>query len=269
MKNTLNAVEKKYLSPGSSTVSMAYNQELSEKYQTRQSVQPTTSGAIGVTRDLVKKYLRAPSAMSAANVALIFDATGSMEPVWNETQEVLGKLLSRLNGIAENPTLISVIAYRNDEKVEILPATTDIVHAEKFIKSISCRDGDSFNTGNESVEVGLRSFLESSAEIAIVVGDASPNDMDVAQELARSGKKVFTVVVNSGGWFYEKTQASFNKLAQITGGESFLMGQVSELLDILSGSVAIATGKTRKLASLLKKEQGYLTKKQKEILMIA
>ena len=85
----------------------------------------------------------------------------------------------------------------------------------------------------------------------------------MARELMQRGVAVYSVATNKD----KETVWSFETIAELTGGKFFFLGQIKELLDILSATVAIRADKVPSLKVLLKKNQGgMLTAAQRKLL---
>jgi Mg-chelatase subunit ChlD len=208
-----------------------------------------------------------------SELLLLFDATGSMSNVWFEAKQGIEKLVDRLRKLFPE-IKISMIAYRDycdkERIIEKIPATNNIEKIRGFISNIRCDGG---GDDPEAIEVALEEILKSEASIGILVGDAPPHGVidevvekdfrEVAKELRKKEKKVYTVSTNS----YNSTVDSFREIAQITDGKHFPLEQLDDLIDVLSIAVAKHADKMNPLIDLIKKEQGgILTGRQKHLL---
>lgn len=206
---------------------------------------------------------------------LMFDATGSMAPFWQETKDGIEKFVDRVTYLVPDIS-VSLLAYRDydysDKMIQKLPFTRDIKSMKDFIGNIECISGQ--NTP-EAVEMALELLLtDETASFGVLAGDAPPHGVvdemvnnkdwrDIANQLARQQKKVYTVLVGN----CEIAESVFRQIAEVTGGKFFRLEQIDELVDILSAATARHVGRLSMLSALIKKEQGgVLTGRQQEML---
>ncbi len=211
------------------------------------------------------------SELAVKTVALLVDATGSMDPIWGEVKTKLNQFISRLNELVPGIKLF-IVAYRdyNDSRIlEDFGPSADANSLQKFISQIVCTGGGDFP---EAVEVALSHLRQLQADMAILVGDAPPhgvtdqvrNGGDYREICASLDLPVYTVAVKQNG----DTVKSFEKIARLTGGKQFSLEHLEELIDILSVSVAKKTKQVSRLAQLIKSEQGgRLTARQEKLLL--
>ncbi len=222
---------------------------------------------------LADKYNKPASQSEPAikTVALLVDATGSMDSVWEEVKVKLKQLINRLNKLVPGIKLL-IVAYRdyNDEQIlEEFGPSADVEHLQQFISQIVCSGGDDFP---EAVEVVLDHLNQLRPDMAILVGDAPPHGVtdqvrsggDYRKICSALGLPVYTVVVKQDS----DTLNSFKEIARLTSGKSFSLQELDDLIDVLSVSVAKKTKQVSRLAQLIKAEQGgRLTDRQEKLLL--
>lgn len=207
-------------------------------------------------------------------VRMMVDATDSMKSVWGETKKNLHKLVSRLTELFPGVE-ISITAFRDycdyQGIIEHSSVTADPVQLGKFIDSIYCQGGGDIP---EAVEVAIENLLKNPGDIGILVGDAPPHGVDdvtvngkdfriIADELGIKKIPVYTVATNQN----QSTVSSFAEIAKRTGGESFTLDRIDDLIDLISIAVAKKGGQLKGLAAIMASENPdkELTANQKKL----
>lgn len=210
-------------------------------------------------------------------IALVFDATGSMDPIWSEAKKNIRKLVERLRELTPHAKLV-LVAYRDycdgNQILEVSPQTTDVDKLMSFLESIDCDGG---GDTPEAVEVALEKIIDLKPSLAILVGDAPPHGVmdsfkhgkdyrDYARTLGNIKIPVYTISTDQLTY----TISSFREIAELSGGKSFLLSEVDQLIDLLSVVTAKRASRLDDLAGIFKRENnGSLTDTQKRLLIEA
>lgn len=208
-------------------------------------------------------------------IALAFDATGSMEPIWSEAKHNIQKLVLRLREITPEAKL-GLVAYRDhdhgDKMLEFFGPSSNVEAIYTFLNSVECIGGE---TTAEAVEVALEELLELGPSMAILVGDAPPHGVidelvdgkdfrEFAGQLGGQNVPVYTVATNEDPGLI----SSFGSIAELSGGKAFHLDQVDDLIDLLSVATAKRVGELGKLSEILKRENGGQVTPRQRILLL-
>lgn len=212
------------------------------------------------------------------HLGLIFDATGSMEPYWENAKKNIRKLYQRLQELMPELS-ITFIAYRDyangDQIIEVLKRGKNLEEIETFINRIRCIGNDDIP---EAIEVGLKTALNVGIGFGILLGNSEPHGFPggghsihlpeesyryVAKQLNERGIPIYTVATHNN----EALVGSFKEIAQLTQGKFFLMEAIDDLIDIFSMATAKRVNRVNAFRSILEKEQnGKLTDQQIKLL---
>ncbi len=210
-------------------------------------------------------------------IALVFDATGSMKGFWREAKDNIKKLVVRQSELWPQAKFV-LVAYRDycdgNSLLKVFSASSNTDKLVSFLDSVDCDGG---GDDPEAIEAALERVLEIKPDMAILVGDAPPHGVidgmvrgkdykEFSRKLGEQQIPVYTIATNSR----QSVVSSFKEIAELSSGKSFLLGQVDELIDLLSVATAKKTSQLNQLADLLKKENGgRLTAKQERLLIEA
>ncbi len=234
-------------------------------------------GLAAMQKRLGVKAVTLQAQSSVRLIALVFDATASMDCVWQEAKANIKKLVTRQRELTPQAKLV-LVAYRDycdgNDLLKAFSPSADTDKLVSFLDSINCNGG---GDDPEAVETALERVLELKPDLAILVGDAPPHGVidaimkgkdyrEYAQKLGKSGIPVYTISTNSR----QEVISSFGEIAKLSGGKGFQLSQVNELIDLLSVATAKKTQQLGQLSDILKRENGgRLTAKQERLLIDA
>lgn len=196
---------------------------------------------------------------NVCRLLLLFDATGSMRPLWSNTSQVLQKIVSRTNEIAagKGELLLKVVAYRDydclkSKKYNIIQSseyTSDPAKLIRFINKITCARGG--GDGPEAVEKGLE-YINNEPELptrVLLFADAPGHRELQGQEIEAFNRIMdtdYTIecskLSDSGVPVYpfyldQYAKEHFEEIAELTGGTASSLENIeqdsSQLLDAI------------------------------------
>lgn len=197
--------------------------------------------------DTKKKEKNSATTHSSADgesaILLLFDATGSMQPLWNETREVIKEMVERITKVGN--VKLKCIAYRDycdgDKIFEYSKWHTNAEPLFNFIKKIECDGG---GDAPEAVEDALELVYKEKEKVTrvILIGDAPPHSLEKAQhESTKLNKKGIPVFAFRVGNDYE-TGVAFSEIAKLSGGSYADLQHYRDLLDMVSVAIVHDVG---------------------------
>jgi curved DNA-binding protein CbpA len=175
-----------------------------------------------------------PVIKSQSSVLILFDATGSMAPLWDETAKVMEEIVRRITEVGN--VSLKCCAYRDycdgDRIFEHSEWSTRAEPLLKFIGQVKCDGGGDFP---EAVEVALKhSEDDDKATRIVLIGDAPPHaDKDHKLRAANLGQKdrpVFAFRVGNA----PETESAFKEIAKLSGGNYADLKDYKDLMDLMA-----------------------------------
>ena len=171
---------------------------------------------------------------------IAFDATSSMEYVWNSAISAVKETVDKLKGYkVSKPIYINIIAYRDicdeDAIYQQSGFSDDSNYLKSWIKKVRCHGGGDFP---ENVEMALRGTLGTESNMMILIGDAPPHnfpdkntdyrqtDWDGKKEAIELGKSqcpVYAMYVDDMAQCNSSTIRAFEAIAALSGGKAYPM----------------------------------------------
>lgn len=182
---------------------------------------------------------------------LLFDATGSMSPYWNEVAKTISTIIERVKAIAGTVDM-KIVAYRDDSDGDLILESSPWSHSEselkKFLGTIACAGGDDFE---EAVDRALQFALqEKDLSRIILIGDAPPHSKipgrdcrKEAVELKQKHRPVYPIMIGQ----HEETRKAFSMIAEESGGKLIQLTNLEELFELITILVLNAKGGTKLL----------------------
>eukprot|EP00041_Stephanoeca_diplocostata_P038836 m.1559437 g.1559437 ORF g.1559437 m.1559437 type:complete len:2778 (+) comp25276_c0_seq3:118-8451(+) len=189
------------------------------------------------------------------------DATGSMDALWSAARGQFTEMLRRIAEIAGSTSQIEIqwVAYRDYDcegrpqapLIESSGWTTDASALVRFVGKILCRGGRDYE---EAIEAALAfvNDLDNTPSRVLLFGDAPPHPETVGQHLEYHNRTMTTDYVEECKklnakstpvpvypfYMHEEARASFQHIAELTGGEAQSLdrsrlesGDAKQLLD--------------------------------------
>lgn len=173
-----------------------------------------------------------------SSVLMLFDATASMRPLWDETAEIIQQMVKRITEAGD--VQLKCCAYRDycDGEDDIFEASEWSLEAGPlldFVEDVSCKGGGDFP---EAVEVALRHAVgENEVTRVILIGDAPPHRekdyREQARKLGEMGRPVFAFRVKKS----PETAQTFTEIADLSGGQFADLQNYKDLLDMMAITV--------------------------------
>lgn len=199
--------------------------------------------------DLIKET---PKITGRGQLLFVFDATGSMQPLWEKTRGILEHLLGNLGELGIKA--IKFIAYRDydlgDKLIEKSEWSNNSQVLHTFLRNIDCIGN---STWDEAVEEGLKQAAEEgdNYQAVILIGDCPPhadneligerpNYIHWAKMLGERKRPVYALRVGD----YPETEAPFKKIAELTGGTFSDLEKYEDLEAVIQVIGAFMGGKS-------------------------
>ncbi len=184
----------------------------------------------------------------SCNALGLFDATGSMEPLWQNTRDRLQQIVERLVRL-DVDFRFQWIAYRDysegDRIIEKSGWSSEAQPLQRFLDQVSCFGGygEQYPDLEEAVERGLsEAAADEEADVVLLIGDEPPHrERDwhqQAERLAQLQRRVHCFVVGRG----RHTFKVFSEIAKITGGTCNYLDDFDALIDVIVMSVLAEAG---------------------------
>lgn len=180
-----------------------------------------------------------PSPVSKGQFAtlILFDATDSMNPLWDKTASIVEEMVRRIAKVGD--VQLKCCAYRDycdgDRIFETSKWSAQAKPLLKFIELVQCDGGGDFP---EAVEVALRHAVEENKVTRVIlIGDAPPHEEgDYRQQAINLGKKRRPVFAFRVGGEPE-TAKTFREIAKLSGGRYADLKNYKDLLDMIAITV--------------------------------
>jgi hypothetical protein len=195
---------------------------------------------------LIQKYSK------PCRILGLVDATGSMQPVWNQTRDSIKELISRLLKVGQFE--LSWVAYRDYcdgyRIIEQSNWSNSVDELNKFLSKITCNGGGDFPEAVEkALEVGV---IEEEVSRIILIGDAPPHeDRDYRERAIALGQKkrpVYSFVVNND----PDTYRTFTEISRLSGGICSPLKDDKDILDLIAITVVDEMGGKKSLDKYVK-----------------
>lgn len=199
---------------------------------------PTASALTGARKRVSVEEVREKYTCikgTGTRILLLFDATGSMTPYWNEAQRTIGEIIERTLAVASEVTM-KIVAYRDDdhgEKVlEPSPWSQRAEDLKDFLKTIQCIYGcDDPEAVDRALHIALE---EDQVSRVILIGDSPPHrHRDCTKEgrdLGLKKRPVYAIVVGEN----QQTHYAFQTIATLSGGKLIPLRNLDELFDFIT-----------------------------------
>ena len=171
-----------------------------------------------------------------ASVLLLFDATGSMQSLWDSTKGIIKEMVERITKVGN--IRLKCVAYRDycdgDKLFECSEWCSESEPLFRFLSKIRCEGGDD---EPEAVEAALKLAYEESEDVTrvVLIADAYPHPehweecKQNAVLLGKRGRPVFAFSVGSNS----RTQSTFKEIAELSGGSYGNLKNYEDLLDMI------------------------------------
>lgn len=189
----------------------------------------------------------------------LVDATGSMQPVWNQTRDSIKELIRRLLDVGQFE--LSWVAYRDYcdgyRIIEQSSWSNSAENLNKFLSKITCNGGGDFP---EAVEKALE-VAENEKEVSrvILIGDAPPHEnkdyRKRAMALGQKKRPVYSFVVGDDS----DTHRTFEEISQLSGGICSRLKDDKDILDLIAVTVVDEMGGKKSLDKYVKQYGGSLS----------
>jgi Mg-chelatase subunit ChlD len=209
-------------------------------------------------RPTIEQVVQAYSAQPGCVV--LFDATGSMQPYWQNVQSAIREIVERLLNVGGRPRL-KIVAYRDDcdgeRIIEQSVWSSDAEELYRFISRIICDGG---GDRPEAVDRALQVAAADQEAISgvVLIGDAPPHEgrdgRQEAETLGQAGRPVYPIVVGGAS----DTRQAFAEIARLSKGKMMELENLEELYSVLSVVLAHSLGKET-FEKYLKQYQTRLT----------
>lgn len=174
----------------------------------------------------------------SSNIILLFDATGSMAPLWSSTKKIMNELIKRITNVGV--VKIKCVAYRDYcDGPKIFESSnwhSDARPLVEFIERIKCDGG---GDDPEAVEDALNLAYKEKENVTrvILIGDAPPhsNREAVRQATRLAEKKIPVYAFRVGGSYSAKE--SFNEIAEASKGSYGDLEDYRDLLDMIGVTI--------------------------------
>jgi Mg-chelatase subunit ChlD len=197
---------------------------------------------------------------SQQGCVVLFDATGSMHPYWQNIQSAIREIVARLLSVGGRPR-IKIVAYRDDcdgeQVIEQSAWCSDAEDLHRFIGNVHCTGG---GDRPEAVDRALQVAVAEQEAVSgvVLIGDAPPHDgrdgRQEAQSLGQANRPVYPIVVGGAS----DTRQAFAEIARLSGGKMIELDNLEELYSVLSVVLAHSMGKDT-FEEYLKRYQSQLT----------
>ncbi|MHA7831800.1 MAG: vWA domain-containing protein [Flagellimonas sp.] len=192
-----------------------------------------------------------------SHVVCVFDATGSMDNVWDSTKSILNQLIMRLAQMGNvNLKFIAYRDYMDTPMIESSSWSNDSKSLLNFLNKISCYGGG--RNDGEAVEKGLlEAKKDGKATRFVLIGDEPPLSQDECIQYAKSlkplNKPIFSFAVKHGNQYHPQTLKDFKNIAETSGGLFSKLNEVQDIMDIIAITIADDIGGKSAIQEYLKK----------------
>ena len=192
-------------------------------------------GKVGLTKDF-GDFNKGHEEKGEASVLFLFDATGSMQSLWDSTKEIIKEMVKRITKFGN--VRLKCVAYRDycdgDKLFECSEWHSDPEPLFRFLSRIRCDGG---GDTPEAVEAALKLALEEIEDVTrvVLIADAYPHPehweecKQNAVLLGERGRPVFAFSVGSSN----QTKSTFSEIAKLSGGSYGNLKNYQDLLDMI------------------------------------
>ena len=177
-----------------------------------------------------------------ARFIVAFDATGSMGAYWSEAKQALGRVVEEISQRCGGNVAVQMVAYRDDNDdpyiVEHSVFTNSEATLKAFITKQRCFGGDDYP---EAVDTCLEHVIKELPSRTVLLGDAPAHynmqgrdGYTQASKLGNNNSPVFTLRLTDE----KRLEENFKEIAKLSGGKSFLLKNVSDMVDIIATIIA-------------------------------
>lgn len=171
-----------------------------------------------------------------ASVLFLFDATGSMQSLWDSTKQIIKEMVERITKVGN--IRLKCVAYRDycdgDKLFESSEWYSESEPLFRFLSRIKCDGG---GDEPEAVEAALKLAYEEIEDVTrvVLIADAYPHPENwetckqYATLLGENGRPVFAFSVGNNS----KTQSTFSEIAKLSGGSYSNLRNYQDLLDMI------------------------------------
>lgn len=187
-------------------------------------------------------------------ILLLFDATGSMAPLWSATKDIMEEMIKRITEVGS--VKIKCVAYRDycdgDKLFEYSGWYTTAGPLLSFLGRIRCDGG---GDEPEAVEDALELAYKEGEDVTrvILIGDAQPHSLEKAvrqaTNLSKKGRPVFAFRAGSS----PSAKHSFSQIAEVSGGHYADITNYEDLLDMMSVTIIHDVGGSEEVEKYIKK----------------
>jgi hypothetical protein len=190
----------------------------------------------------------------ASRILLVFDATGSMSPLWDSTRQIMNEMVKRITEVGN--VKLKCIAYRDYcdgpfifEKSEWYSEADPLIN---FIMGIRCTGG---GDTPEAVEDALKLAYDEKEMVTrvILIGDAPPHSIEKAgiqaMNLKKAGRPVFAFLVGHD----DSAREAFKHIAKLSDGAYGDLRDYNDLLDMISVTIVHDIGGDKEVNKYLKR----------------
>ncbi|MEM7785260.1 MAG: VWA domain-containing protein [Planctomycetota bacterium] len=172
------------------------------------------------------------------DIVIVFDSTGSMQGEIDQVKTKIGRIGNALQRLIPEMTRIGICTYRDNGDqyvVKGLPLTAEIGLVTTYLETINASGG---GDRPEAVDEGLawaiqkNNFRRSARKVILLFGDAPPRESKIliCEKLASDFRNKYRGVVSTVTCRSEQCLPSFESIAQLGGGESFLTSNEREIM---------------------------------------
>lgn len=190
-----------------------------------------------------------------ARFIIAFDATGSMGSYWSQAKEALGRTIEEISSRTGGKVSVQMVAYRDDNDaprdLESSVFTNQASILKDFISKQHCFGGDDYE---EAIDTCLKHVIKETPSRTILLGDAPAHTniqgregYSQAKVLGSQNSPVFTLRCHEKRDLVE----NFTKIAELSGGKSFALSHVEDMVDIIATIIASDKKLLRQCAGLL------------------
>lgn len=187
-------------------------------------------------------------------ILLLFDATGSMQPLWSATKNIINEMIKRITIVGN--IKIKCIAYRDycdgDKIFECSEWHTTAEPLFNFLRKIRCDGG---GDDPEAVEDALELAYNEKEKITrvILIGDAPPHSLEKAVRQATKLRKKDIPVFAFRTGNSSATRNTFSEIANASGGHYANINNYEDLLDMISVAIIHDVGGSKEVEKYINK----------------
>lgn len=190
-----------------------------------------------------------------ARFIIAFDATGSMGSYWSSAKEALGRVVEEISKKCGGKVAVQMVAYRDDNDaprdLESSVFTNDEATLKAFITKQHCFGGDDYE---EAIDTCLNHVVREMPSRTILLGDAPAHTniqgrdgYSQARNLGAGSSPVFTLRCHERRELVD----NFTRIAELSGGKSFALVNISDMVDIIATIIAADKKLLRTIGGLL------------------